>query len=316
MSGNDMNRRRVELPPNEQLTFAAVRRVVERIGAKIVAERLQTCDDTYSEKELASRHQTVIEAGLDEFDRRRRLSSDEQVPRWHEPVRGVMRACAADVFAEPRDDDGSLPVDGAAPRRKPGDGRTTAPIPRGKYMATRNQLGEYVRGAAERRVKSYVRSWSYDSQMIDDMIQNVATASSERALATWDADQAPLLRYVDVLVKYAVLGEHRRRVRAQVKDGDVIAACAADLTGGCALRGSSEEDHDPLARLLADEDADQRAALMSALPDAIDTLSPKLRAEIHRRLKSDSPGTPKQQTRYSRAVAKLRELLADIAPTV
>jgi hypothetical protein len=316
MSGTGMDRRRAELPPAEQMTFEAVRRVIEEMGAAIIAERRRKRDRTRSGAWLASRRQEVVEAGLNEFDRQRRLSSDERVPRWREPVRGVMEARAAEVFDESRDDDGSLPRDGDGPCRTPGGGHAVPPIARGKYMATRDQLAGYTRWSAERAVGNHVGSWTNDSEMPADMIQVVAAHTVEKALATWDADQAPLLRYVDVLVRYAVLDEHRRGVRALVRSRRVIAACTADLAGGDALRTAVEEDHDPLARLLAVEDVRQRAALARALDKAIEMLTPVLRDEVRRRLDTGTCGTPLQQMRYSRALAKLRELLADHAPTV
>jgi len=323
MSENDMNRRRVELPPPEQMIFEVVRREVEKIGKTVIAQHLGAGGVEAGGAEwFTSRCLVVFEAGLNEFDRQRRLYSDARVPRWRERVRRVMAACADEVFRDSLDDGfgGSRP-EVSGPPGTPGRRRTApfdddpAPLARSSvriarrpYIATREELAAYALSSATRQVRRRIRTWN-DSELLDDMIEMVATRSTDKCLAKWDADSAPLLRYVDMLIKFAVCDELRIHSRKQTASMRVAAACKVDFEQTYALREFNELETDPLAHLVALDDECEYEVLRRRVYAAIDMLGEVQRAEVYRRLAGGAPGEQHLQLRFSRAVRNLRGLL-------
>jgi hypothetical protein len=319
----DMGWRRVALPASEQMIFEVVRLEVEGMAQLVILEYIaarggQPCDSDW----LASRRLAVFEAGLNEFDRQRRLYSDTQVPRWRKRVRDVMTASAKEVFGDSLDDGlGGSSLDDRDPGGTP-SGRRAGPIddaaaptrsrltvPRGRYVATREDLAAYALSSATRQVRRRIRTWTNDSELLEDMVEMAATRSIDKCLANWDADSAPLLRYVDLLIKYAVYDELRTRSRTQAADARVIDACSADLGQSCGLHECNELDADPLACLVRLDDEHEYEGLRRRVHAAIAMLGDVQRAEVHRRLAGGEPGTHNQQQIYSRALKKLRLLV-------
>ncbi len=312
-----------------ELYFAVIQAGVEEVRNEIHAELAEQFNislvlDQRTTKILSSVLSEIEREGVKAVTRLRRLRGDGvALGDWRDVARRTMItklvSCFEDAqaaFDDERDDDGcASPGPKADPKPGPVGGAALAlPIsarPRllahSDYLATDEDVARAVLPLAMNQARRQVGAWSTDSERLDDFAAEAATRVLSSYQRLWDPSKSSLLAYLGVSVRYAVHDEYVAACKRKRNGGLLIEAAECQLREDLRTRPDVAEQ-DPRAVSLRDELATKHA--MEWLRPYIGCLNDHQRREIERRLCEGHPGTPAQQLVYSRAVRRLRLMVA------
>jgi hypothetical protein len=318
------------------IAFAAVQRRVQEIRDEITDKVLQDLvvpEGHQAEASLliASRFAEVELEGVRTVALLRRFRGDEIVLHdWEDLVRRAMvrklirlldeaDSGSSDDAADDDDGDGApvgssrndpdLPQSGGLTVVLADDADTVrvAAVGHPKYLATTEDVGRFVYDRALAVTRARVRSWSDDSGEPEAIAAGATLKVLDRYQRLWNPSDGSLVAYLGASIRWAVKDEYilacRRKTNGKSLTEAYERVLADDLR---CLTGAT--DHDPRLDGLGDELEDSRYA--ERLEILVMRLNPHQRQEFERRRRENTPGTPDQQSTYSRALRNLRRMAA------
>lgn len=311
-----------------------VRLILEEIGQK-VSDDLVVPEGHQEEARrlIASRFAEVELEGVRAVALLRQLRGDEAALRnWEEHARRVMIRKLVRLFGDQEiyggaledgsdDDHGDgAPIgsDHDGPKLNPsggvvlavagaaGDVRLPA-VAHPNYLATTADVGRFVYCRALAVTRARVRSWSDDSGEPEAIAAAATMKVLGRYQRLWNPDEGSLLAYLGASVRWTVKDEYilacKRKANRKSLTEEYEQLLAEDLRSRA---GSTEQD----LRIegLAGELEHQR--YVERLEILVNRLNTHQRNEFDRRRRENTPGTPDQQSTYSRALRNLRSMAA------